>query len=1292
MRFETMARAALRGPAICSPVRSLKRALLLFFLILAGTLCARAQGTADVLGTVTDAGGGVIPNAKVTLTNVGTGISQTTQSSPAGDYIFPAVLIGTYTVKVEAPGFTTTTIAPFTVATGDRARADATLQVGQQATTVEVTAAAPALHTDTASLNTLVTSKEVTDLPLNGRNIVNLVWLSAGAQPATGLVSGSGPDDRRQTSGYSVNGQNAYVNSNMIDGMDNNEIQLGGSAVRPSVDAIQEVNVSTNNFDASYTKTGGANVDVVTKSGTNSFHGTGYEFFRNAVLNTNPAYQFPAGYTLPSGGSCHDPSCATLTLTPLLPKPAFRQNQFGGSLGGPIKKNKTFFFGDYEGLIKATGTPSSNTVPTLCNRGMAVCPDGKTQFGDFSDQPQLSQAGGSLTGCNQNSTACPGYLPPAQTPYDPIGLAYFSMYPLPNGPAGLLTGNYSSSPVTTYNSKSFDARFDQHFSDSNTLFVRYSFNNVNVLVPGAFPAVTLTSAQDPLITGSVTVHPGPQGSFAGPLPGPSHARQQGFALSYSHVYSANLVLSLKAGVTRSLIHTLPLDGNQPNLGTALGFPCNGASCVSSGTNNQTGGIPNITVSGEFSSIGGDPFVPITHIDNTFDYRAALTWIRGSQTIKFGADLVRRRNIFAQSNNPMGTFTFTGAYLGTPGLDLLAGLSTGITRQVLVSQPHLRSWEPGGYVQDDWRVKHWLTLNLGVRYDIFTPYTESNGNFANFSPSIGLMVSPSIAGYQKSGPTAGIKTSYRDVAPRFGFAFTLPDKTVVRGGFGLSYFVDNIGSTSSMINPPFASNFTCTNQNKSGTNNACGSPFTNGAVQHYGNTLVTNNSSTINFSGGALFSQGEPVPSLNLLSVLAPASCTATSIPTSVGCTFVGGDFYAANNPSAAFLPAQPNNYLEVYNLSVEKQFKANVISLGFVGNLGRDLRTTTYNPTNKPNYTVYFNPLAALPNGSGGVLPGAFPWLNSSSFSQQNKWGSSSYQSMQASYVRRFTNGLSATVNYTWSHSIWDGQGYCQPVISYSELGYGSGPNYQYPCLYDNLKNPGVANAIVVQTPDAGSFNTANSTFDVRHRVTFEANYDLPFAKSAKGIEGGLVKGWSANLAGAWQTGLPFSVANGANKTGTASAGSPDAICDGEGHNHTELMGWVNTSCFTLPSQNTFGTARKQDLFGPHQRDADFSIFKTFSVTEKLNMQFRAEVFNLFNTPNFANPSGAGATLSCYGAVTPNPSGNGGTCANAADSTNKANAYNASNLNAVLPGTITSLANATEYNSRQIQFALKFIF
>jgi Carboxypeptidase regulatory-like domain len=345
-----------------------------------GGVAMAQQTTGDIRGTVTDSSGAVVPGVKVTIARAGTGENRSTQTNSSGDYEFNALEPGHYSIRIENRGFKTVTIADLVLVVGDHARMDAQLQVGNVSETVPVSAAVPALETQNATLSSAVTEHAVQDLPLNGRNYITLAQDTAGANPGLtgfGLASGSRPDDRRQDSDFSVNGQSDVLNNELIDGMDNNERIIGTIGVRPSIDAIQEFRVETNLYSTDTTRTAGGVVNIVTKSGSNQFHGSLYEFFRNDVLDARNFFANTG------------------------PKPELRQNQYGGSLGGPIKKGKTFFFGDYEGFRQIAGQTEVSTVPTLFE---------EQNPGNFTDigGPDVS---GSVT---------------------PVGLNYFKLYPAPN--------------------------------------------------------------------------------------------------------------------------------------------------------------------------------------------------------------------------------------------------------------------------------------------------------------------------------------------------------------------------------------------------------------------------------------------------------------------------------------------------------------------------------------------------------------------------------------------------------------------------------------------------------------------------------------------------------------------------------------------------------------------------------------------------------------------------------------------------------------------------------------------
>jgi len=1236
--------------------------LVLCCLVLFLPAATAQQNTADIVGTVTDSSGAVVPGATVTALNAGTNVSHTATTSGSGDYIFAGLQVGSYSVKVEATGFKAF-VANVSVSAGDRARVDAKMEVGDVTQTVEVSGtAAPALQTDSSTVGTLVTQQAVQDVPLNGRNFVKLVQLSAGVTQGTPgqINSGTRPDDRRQTSDFSANGQAELMNNNMIDGMDNNERIIGVIGVRPSVDAIEEVNVETNLYTAEVGRTGGGVVNLVTKSGTNSLHGTAYEFFRNKVLNANPTYQFPVA----NGG-----------LNPAKPgvNPPFQQNQYGGSIGGPIKKDKTFFFGDYEGFKKAYGLVISGlTVPTLCERGSKLaglqgykggaitCPDGTspTLPGDFSDVGSVSPAGGGAA-CTQGTSGCP-YIVINPANFSTLGLGYFSMFPLPT--AAGTTGNFSSAPTDTQSSKTFDIKIDQHISDKDSFFARYSFNDVTTITPDAFPEVTIDPSTGYPASSGVKVSPGavPFGA-ANNFAGPSYERQQGLALSYAHILSSNVVLNFRAGYLRSAIRSLPL-GATPNVATALGFPCNSVSCIDIPT---AGFLPSVTFASAQSGSGGATvpsytgftdtfFVPLLQFDNTFQYNGTVSWNKGSHAIKIGATLIRRQATIGQSQSPDGRFNFTGIYTGVPGGDLLEGFSAGnsggfshLRANALVA-PGLRTWEPSAFFQDDWRATRWLTLNLGIRYDIFTPYTENRGRISNYDEATGLIVAPSFPGSQQSGATAGINTDYKDVAPRIGFAATLPHETVVRGGFGLSFFPTNYGSTFALKNSPFNYTLDCNTQNFAGSNNPCPAPFGNTVVANYGPVpSAGNQSSQVGQSGGIALSAGLPIPSLNVNQVFAPAGCnTPTASYKSAACTTPQTTSNPAGNPyvgsSTNAVPLYfPASYLEQFSLQVQKQYKGNVVTIGYIGELGHRIqRGINLNTITNPNQ------LGVTP------LSSKFPWLTKASITENADAATSAYNALQLGFVRRFNAGLTVSLNYVWSHGMANTGGACQPT-----------PNAGGYCLYDNVTSPG--SPFQINSFSQG-FAWGNTSLDTPNRIAGTINYQLPFGKSATGVEKQVIAGWALNAAGSWQSGLSYNVGEGGTSVTGIGGGSPDQICSGKVSNPSKLQ-WFNPACFQSQTPGTFGNAHPNQLFGPRQRNLDFSLFKEFPITERYKLQFRTEVFNLFNTPNFNTPNSTVTFGSCNVSTT-----------------------RCTGVSSYPTGSISGL-NSNQ-SARQIQFALKVLF
>jgi Carboxypeptidase regulatory-like domain len=1120
----------------------------LLFLVLVGAILAlpvmmNAQlTTADVVGTVTDATGAVVPNANVTLMNQRTNETRNTQSNGGGQYAFTLLLPGSYSVRIEAQGFTTFT-SNVIVSAGDRARVDAPMRVGQSSESIEVTSPSPLLQTETSTVENTVPEQHVENLPLNTRNLTGLVTFVPGANEGASvdsLSSGQRPDDRRQTSSFSVNGQDVELNNAQIDGTDNNERIIGTIGVKPSIDAIQEVTVETNNYTAESGRTPGGLVSVITKSGSNGFHGSLYEYLQNNAFNArnpfNPSPQFPQS--------------------------EFRQNDFGGSVGGPIIKDRTFFFFAYEGFRQIAGVqnPITSTVPTAAEQALGPA-------GIVAADPAT------------NGLAV-----------DPIAANLFKLYPLPNfGAPGQATNNFLFDPNRTQFSTTFDARVDHRFSNNDLFYARFTSNNVSSVIPTNLPNETING---------VSINPGNgQFGFAGPAKDVAYNGQ----LNYTHIFSSNLLLELKAAYTR-----IDNTSNSPNSGTnaatAVGFPGN----INYGPL-ASSGLSLINVAG-FAPLGDSNFVPIVDISNTFEYNGAVTYNRGSHSLKFGAALIRRQAQNQQSSNGVGNINFglpeDGGSASLNNLaTFLVGAFTAEGRNTDLFTPNYRSWEPGFYAQDSWKVRPWLTLNYGLRYDIYTPFTEADGRISNFDPATNTLLVPArelgvlktqgvdTTGIVASSNSAGLKTTYSNFEPRVGFAASLGHQTVLRGGFGIADFPGNYTSNASLKNAPF---------------NGVYAPSING--QGCQSTLATQieigstGSSTLPSCQTGLgqttaLAQGIPIPVPQAL------NSPSLSLPDNVALNF-------------------RTSYVEQFNLLLQKQFGQNVVTIGYVGSVGRHL-PVVINDINVPN------PLTAPaslrgPDGRFDVRPTAAILPGLGGVGEYESAGSSSYHALQTSFQRRYSNGLTVSANYTYSHSIDDAT-----TLSYEgQEGFGN------------------ADPFAIQR-----FETGNSDLDLRHRFVGTATYELPFGKNFVGAKKVALAGWQANTVLIWNSGSPYSITD--NFTGFGNSvfngigggpTRPNQVATATLSNPSVNEAF-NPNAFVIPTLGTIGNTARNSLYGPHFRHFDLSIFKDFTLTERLKLQFRAESFNLTNTPNYFvanNQNDAPTTNAVQGAgfgkiVTTNP-------------------------------------------------------
>ncbi|MGH9667871.1 MAG: TonB-dependent receptor domain-containing protein, partial [Bryobacteraceae bacterium] len=693
---------------------------------------------ATLLGTVRDSTGGVLPNAKVTITETGTGVSRSNQTNESGNYTFPDLAPGRYAVSFEAPGFKKETRQGVVVEINTSVRIDGELQPGNVSESIEVTAAPPVLQTDRADTGRKIDTVVAVNLPLgtnrNFQNLLNLV-------PGTTRASFQHSQFFNATSSLQteVNGQMRMGNNFQIEGIDDNERTGLLQVYIPPVEAIQTVDVSTSNFEAELGRASGAVTNVQLKAGTNSFHGAAYEFLRNNDLNAR-------SFFVPSNGH-------------------LAYNYVGGNIGGPVLRNKIFFFADYLKVLDHEANTNNETIPSMDFRA-----------GDLSAAPTTIY--NPFTGDSEGTGRTP--FPDNRIPLsmiNPVSAKILGLVPGPNRPFDPTkpNNNYFALLPFTKDTDSLDVKIDDNITDKDRLSGRFSF-------------------QRPLIN-QAPIFGLAGGPAQGAFEGTGIQRTYSAGLNYDRIFSNTLIAEFRVGAAHYHNEALNADYGS-TASTAIGIPGVNVSQF-------TSGLAGVTINGGFSNpmVGYSPSLPWIRAEANIDVVNTWTKILGNHTFKFGIDLRRLRDDLLQEQtfSPRGAFTFSEAQTSIPGAktgfgndfaSFLLDQPSKVGRDLNIYFPAYRAWQFFSFAQDKWQVSPKLTLDLGLRWEFYPPATpQFAGGFSNYDPTNNTLV---VAGVGGNPSNLGMITRYKYFAPRFGAAYRLTDSTVLRAGFGISYtpFPDN----------------------------------------------------------------------------------------------------------------------------------------------------------------------------------------------------------------------------------------------------------------------------------------------------------------------------------------------------------------------------------------------------------------------------------------------------------------------------------------------------------------------
>jgi hypothetical protein len=731
-----------------------------FSVLLALALCcgAFAQGiSGSIAGVVFDAGGAVIPGAKVTLANENTGFSREVSTNAQGQYVAYSLPPGPYRLTVEQPGFQKLVRSGVVLAAADALTVDLTLVVGDVQQTVEVTESTPLLQAQTAMVSALVSNEQIIEIPLQSRTFTSLLLLSPGATTGSSGNLTTSPYAMRGDANISVNGSSAQNNSYFIDGMVNRNMWLSTLIMVPTVDSIQEMRVLTSNYTAEYGVAAGAITLVQTKSGTNRLRGSLYEFVRNDKFDANNFFNNRSGVA----------------------RPALRRNEFGGTVGGPIRKDRTFFFADYQGIRIRRPLGTISTIPTLAQRDMI-------STGNFSGLgATVFDPLNVVAGSNQRVAFAGNQIPLSRL--DPAARAVSALLPQPSNSA--TTRNFAFNPSVKQRTDQFDVKLDQNLGEADRFFFKYSFDDTNLETPGVLPVGN---------AGSVPIGEYLSAGGAG-VGTTTPLRNQSGVFNHVKVFSPTLLNEARVGVVRWNQNINPLN-NEFDTANVVGIP-------GININDKSGGLPAMNITG-YQVLGDASTYPETSQMTSFQFEDVLTWTTGNHTLKVGGIFVRHRFNGFSAFPTRGNFAFNGQFtrqVGTAGAatalsDWALGAYSGAERNILVGTFGMRFWNSGVFIDDTWRVNNRLTWNIGLRHDIQAPPHEVYDRWSNYNLDKNQLEIASGSG--RSRRLRNIDMN--NFAPRTGLTYMLTEdrKTVFRSGFGVSYVEAGQGGGQLYKNLPF----------------------------------------------------------------------------------------------------------------------------------------------------------------------------------------------------------------------------------------------------------------------------------------------------------------------------------------------------------------------------------------------------------------------------------------------------------------------------------------------------------